>query len=145
MEDDGLLRTRTDLCQDTASVSLEGELDIATAPLVGEAVARALAERPHRLDLDVAALTFCDAAGVRALVRTRRACHARDTQFRLVGVRPKLRRILALLRVPELLTAPPGPVGSPAGAVPPEPVRTGVLSPCPSSAAGRLLPKESMS
>ncbi len=110
------------MCRDSASVSLEGELDIATTPLVGEAVARALAARPHRLDLDVAALTFCDAAGVRALLRARRVCRVHHAEFRLIGARPGFQRVLALLRVTDLLPVPPAPVRSPAAVRSPEPL-----------------------
>ncbi|MFH8387616.1 STAS domain-containing protein [Kitasatospora sp. NPDC018058] len=145
MEDDDLLRTRTGVCQDTASVSLEGELDIATAPLVSDAVAQALAARPQRLELDVAALTFCDAAGVRALLQARRVCRVHHAEFRLIGVRPGFRRILALLRVTDLLPSPPAPVGSRAGAVSPERLYSAALASRLPFPARRPLSKESMS
>ncbi|WP_188305434.1 STAS domain-containing protein [Streptomyces sp. CBMA123] len=122
MRDDDLLRTRATMCRDTASVSLEGELDIATTPLVGDAVARAIAARPHRLDLDVAGLTFCDAAGVRALLQARRVCRVHHAEFRLIGIQPRFQRVLALLRVAELLPAPPAPSPSPAAALSSEPL-----------------------
>ncbi|MGW2370977.1 STAS domain-containing protein [Kitasatospora sp. NPDC001683] len=120
MEHDELLRTRAGMCQDCVSMSLEGELDIATAPLLLDAVIRALAARPGQLVLDVEALTFCDAAGVRALLQARRACRVHHAEFRLTGVRPRFRRILALLRLTDLLPAQPALVGSPAGAGSPE-------------------------
>ncbi|MEU8514665.1 STAS domain-containing protein [Kitasatospora sp. NPDC048722] len=115
MEDDDLLLTRTVVRRGTALVSLDGELDIATAPLVVDAVTRALQERPLRLDVSVAALAFCDVAGVRALLQARRVCRAHHSEFRLVGVRPRFLRVLALLRVTELLSSQPAPVGSRAG------------------------------
>lgn len=132
------------------SVSLEGELDIATTALVGDVVVRALEARPHRLDLDVEGLTFCDAAGVRALLQARRVCCGHHVEFRLIGIRPGFQRILALLRVADLLSAPPAPVRSPAAALSPEPLRTGLSSlPSPASRlpfrARRPLPKESVS
>ncbi|MEU4298971.1 STAS domain-containing protein [Kitasatospora aureofaciens] len=145
VEDHDPLRTRTGDAQGATSVALEGELDIATAPLLIDAVVRALAARRPRLDLDVAALTFCDAAGVHALLQARRICRVHCAGFRLVGVRPGLGRILVLLRLTDLLTSPAEPVGSGAGAGSPDPLHA-------SSPPSRLpfparlpLPKESMS
>ncbi|MFD8703427.1 STAS domain-containing protein [Kitasatospora sp. NPDC059648] len=145
MEDDYLLRTSTEASPGTASVALEGELDIATAPLVIDAVVRALAARPPQLDLDVAALAFCDAAGVRALLQARRICRVHHAGFRLVGVRPGLCRILVVLRLTDLLPAPAERVGSRAGAGSPDPLHaTSPPSRLPFPA--RLpLPNESMS
>ncbi|MEV7775009.1 STAS domain-containing protein [Kitasatospora sp. NPDC086791] len=122
MRDDDLLRTSTGLFRGTAMVSLEGELDIATAPLVADAVVRALAARPRHLDLDVTALTFCDVAGLRALGQARRIANDHHAEFHLVGVRPRLRRILALLRATDLLPSPSVPAEGRVGAVTPEPL-----------------------
>ncbi|WP_407991545.1 STAS domain-containing protein [Kitasatospora sp. CMC57] len=108
MHTDDLLRTQTLLYQDTAVISLDGELDLATGPLVTRAVTQALAAGPRQLDLDVAALTFCDAAGLRTILSARRASRVQHAEFQLVGVQPRLHRILALLRVTSLL--PPHPL-----------------------------------
>ncbi|SOB88606.1 STAS domain-containing protein [Streptomyces sp. 1331.2] len=122
MKDEDLFRTRTVVSQDTASLSLEGELDIATAPLLLTAVGRSVRDHPQHLDLDVAALGFCDAAGVRALLQARRVCRAHGTEFRLTGVRPRFHRILAMLRVADLLAGQASPHGIPRVAVSPEPL-----------------------
>ncbi|MFH9347935.1 STAS domain-containing protein [Kitasatospora sp. NPDC017646] len=145
MEDDDLLRTRTGACQGTVSVALEGELDIATAPLVIDAVVRALAAGPQRLDLDVTALTFCDAAGVHTLLQVRRMCRVHHTGFRLSGVRPGFGRILALLRLTDLLQPPPEPAGVREGVGPTDPLHAASRPSHLPFPARRPLPKESMS
>jgi anti-sigma B factor antagonist len=45
-----------------------GEVDMATAPLVVAAATDALASRPRRLVIDLAAVTFLDSSGVHGLV-----------------------------------------------------------------------------
>ncbi|MFI8454628.1 STAS domain-containing protein [Kitasatospora sp. NPDC085464] len=115
-----LLHTRTGLCDGTAVVSLEGELDVTTAQPVIHAVAWALRERPEQLDLDVTKLDFCDAAGLRALLWARRMANVQHVEFRLAGAGPQLRHLLVLLRATSLLMPSPpltAPHASAGGAV----------------------------
>ena len=62
-------------------LAVEGEIDIATAPVLDAAVADALAEKPAALVIDLSGVTFLASAGVRILVQTAeqlsgRACFA---------------------------------------------------------------------
>lgn len=107
MRADDILHTHGVFCQDTALLSLAGELDAATAPLADHAVADAMANHPRQLELDVAGLTFCDTAGARALRRARRTAHTQHTSFRLVGTHPRLHHMLTLLCATDLF--PPEP------------------------------------
>lgn len=107
MRADDMLQTRGVLRDGVALLHLAGELDMATAPLVDHAAARLMAQGPRQLDVDVAAVTFCDIAGLRALLRSRRAAHAHHAAFRLVGVHHRLRRLLTLLHAADLLTPAP--------------------------------------
>jgi anti-anti-sigma factor len=101
-----LLHTRSVVAGGRACVQIAGELDLATAPEVDRAVDDCLAGCPRCLELDLDCLTFCDAAGLRALHRARDAALAQDCAFRLVGVTSRVRRIFNLLLVPELLSPP---------------------------------------
>ncbi|MFJ9442410.1 STAS domain-containing protein [Kitasatospora sp. NPDC101235] len=147
MRADDLLRAETGPYRDTVLVSLVGELDMATGPLVTDAVSRALAAGPSRLDLDVSALTFCDASGLRALLQARRASGLRHVEFRLVGVRPGLRRVLALLRATDLLLPEPAPapVGNRTGVASPEHLRPAAPPSRLPLPVRRFPPKESLS
>lgn len=51
-------------------LAVEGEIDIATAPVLDAAVADALAEKPAALVIDLSAVTFLASAGLRILVQT---------------------------------------------------------------------------
>ncbi|MFG2794373.1 STAS domain-containing protein [Streptomyces sp. NPDC048419] len=79
---------------DTVLLSLAGELDLATVPLLKEAVAACLARRPHCVRLDLADLTFCDGTGLQALRRVSDAVHTADATFCLVNIHPNVERTL---------------------------------------------------
>jgi anti-anti-sigma factor len=66
-------------------VELAGELDLATAPMVEEAIADAEASRPSVLVLDLSELTFMDSTGLRIVLAADAA--ARREARRLVLVR----------------------------------------------------------
>ncbi len=91
-----LLETRGVVSGDSALLRLVGELDMASAPLLPRAVTGCLGPGLRRLYVDVAALTFCDAAGIHALHTARRTALAHNTTFALVGVHRRLRRTLLL-------------------------------------------------
>ncbi len=103
MNPQDLLHTHIVASAETALLKLAGELDMATAPLVDQAVADCLAGGIRRLNIDLAAVTFCDAAGLRALERANRASAAHCTVFRLAGMHRRLRRTFALHRAGSLI------------------------------------------
>ncbi|SEK48871.1 STAS domain-containing protein [Streptacidiphilus jiangxiensis] len=77
---------------------LRGELDVAATPTLLVAVARTLTPGRARpgLVLDVGALTFCDAAGLTGLLRTRRLADAAGTPVYLAAPPGTISRLLAL-------------------------------------------------
>lgn len=101
-----ILHTHTALHPGTARLTLTGELDAATAPLLETALSRALAHHPHCLELDLSALVFCDVAGLRALHHARHAARAQHTALHLTGLHPRLHHILTLMNATQL-TSPP--------------------------------------
>lgn len=61
---------------DTFTITLSGELDIATAPPVEELVREVLADGPpSSIELDWSGLTFMDSTGIRLLLGIVRQCH----------------------------------------------------------------------
>lgn len=78
------------------SVYLEGELDIATGPIVREQLARAQAVAPEGLVVDLRDVTFMDASGLRVLLQA--ALRAKDMGhgFVLAKARPNVRAVLDL-------------------------------------------------
>lgn len=83
-------------------VGVSGELDIATAPELDDYLIHLASTGHHRLVLDTARLTFCDASGIRVMIRASAQADAQHGRLNLTAVSPRLHRILmilALLRV----------------------------------------------
>jgi anti-sigma B factor antagonist len=85
-----------------AILALSGELDIATAPgvlrLLNGAV-DAAAEQHRRLIIDLSDVSFCDASGLTALIRTHNRARELRTPVFLAGARPHVRKLLRITRL----------------------------------------------
>ena len=80
-------------------VKVTGELDVLTAPMVIEAVIKAMT-----VEVDLSEVTFVDSTGVHALIQLRN----RRSQLRIVAVSPPVKRVLEVTGVAEaLLSAEP--------------------------------------
>jgi anti-anti-sigma factor len=64
--------------------------------------------------VDAAAVSFCDASGLRALARGRTLAASRGRVLQLVGAPPFLARLLTLAGLGALLAPPPAPGTGPA-------------------------------
>jgi anti-anti-sigma factor len=81
------------------ALRVRGELDIATSPLLAEAVTGVLEAGASSLVVDLTETTFLDSSGARQLVRTARAADERGVALQVVcpaGNRP-VRLVLDLL------------------------------------------------
>ncbi|MEU1369913.1 STAS domain-containing protein [Streptomyces sp. NPDC005803] len=102
-------------------VILVGELDLDSGFVVQEAVTACLAKEPPRLCLDLAGVSFCDCAGLSALLRARIAVLRAGVDLVVEGVGPQLARLLRLIGADDILTAgntrtaPESADGAPAG------------------------------
>ncbi|MFG6195240.1 STAS domain-containing protein [Nonomuraea sp. JJY05] len=94
----------------TLTVSVSGELDIATTELLRAHLLDLLQEAgraPHKqvaLVVEVSRLAFIDAAGLGVLVCAHNQARAQRTPLRLTGVPPALRRLLRLTGLEGRLT-----------------------------------------
>ncbi|MET9609309.1 STAS domain-containing protein [Streptomyces sp. NPDC006512] len=100
----------------TARLTLVGQLDWDTAPLVRNAVAACLEERPTGLHLDLTGVTFCDCAGLNVLLGARTSAHAAGVDVVVAGIGAQLAHLLDVTGVGPVLTAPPGTLATPRGA-----------------------------
>jgi anti-anti-sigma factor len=91
----------------TARVSVVGELDMATAPVMRERLVRVLqAQRPAVLEIDLAGVTLLDCAGVRALVAVRTAALQVGCRMQVRHLQPIVRQVLDVTGLLGVLTAP---------------------------------------
>jgi anti-sigma B factor antagonist len=103
-----------------AAVSLPGEIDVANADQVREQLLSTINQGTTLLLVDMSATTFCDSAGVNALVRAFRRATAHGAGMRLVVVAPAVRRILAVTGVDRLIDVYPSVPAAMAGVGQPE-------------------------
>ena len=85
---------RTDVLGDSATLSLSGELDVATAPELRDQVVRLISEGRNRLVFDCTSLDFIDSTGLGVLIGARARCLAANGSVALAGVKPALQRLL---------------------------------------------------
>jgi anti-anti-sigma factor len=83
-------------------VEIGGELDLRTAGGLRTVLTELAADGHGHVVVDLAGVTFCDAAGLGALVAGNNRLAERGGMLRLVGVRPAQRRILHVTRLDEL-------------------------------------------
>ncbi|OPG02943.1 hypothetical protein B1L11_41405 [Microbispora sp. GKU 823] len=91
------MRSRHD--RDWVILTVTGDLDRSTAERLKAAVRTVWKVEPAGLVLDLAAVSFCDSAGLSALVYVLRGCQALDIGIALAAVEPRVERILSLTRL----------------------------------------------
>ncbi|MER6677320.1 STAS domain-containing protein [Streptomyces sp. NPDC000983] len=77
-------------------VTFAGEIDLATAPLVRGALAGCLRDGVRTIDVDLTAVTFCDASGLNAFLTAFRLGADRGTILRLHHPPPGLARVIEM-------------------------------------------------
>jgi len=89
---------------DDVLVSVEGEVDLATAPELEAALERALAGKPRRVVVDLRRVQFLDSSGLSLLARQHRL--ARRAAGRLIVVKgpPHVHQVFELTGMSEHLT-----------------------------------------
>jgi anti-anti-sigma factor len=91
------LRLSTVRCDGTVTVTVAGELDIATTGHLRAHVAHALANgRWSRLILDVSGVSFIGADGLGVMIALQRLAHRQHTALYLAGATPSLLRLLKI-------------------------------------------------
>ena len=84
-------------------LAVRGELDLWSGPRLDDCLVDLAARGRPRVVLDAAGLTFCDAAGIRILVRGETRAREREGWLRLAGADRRLRRVLAIVGLAEVL------------------------------------------
>jgi anti-anti-sigma factor len=91
-----------------ALITLSGEIDLATAPALRDAVDGCLRDGAQVIDVDLAAVTFCDVGGLNTFLRASESAAAAGAIFRLHFPSPMLTRLLDLTDCSRLLAHPAG-------------------------------------
>ncbi len=86
-----------------AIVTTPAEIDLINATGLGDQLSAAASGSPEVITIDLSATTFCDSAGIRALVRAHERAAASGTELRIALGDSPVRRILQLTGVDQVL------------------------------------------
>jgi anti-anti-sigma factor len=98
-----------------AVVALPAEVDISNAGEVSRDLDAVVAQHAALVIADMTATTFCDSAGVTALVRAVRQANASGTGLRVAAAAPAVTRVLAITGVDRLIEIHPSVAAALAG------------------------------
>ena len=98
-----------------AVVTLPAEIDVTNADTVREELLSVLNQGAALLVADLGKTSFCDSAGVSALVRTFRRAATSESSMRLVVSTPAVQRVLSITGVDRLVDTYPSVAASLAG------------------------------
>lgn len=90
-----------------AVVTMPQEIDAVNADMVTDTLLTVLNRTGASVIADMSRTTFCDAAGIRAIIRAHIRARSLDTGLRVVFSSPVVRRIFRLTRVDELVRVYP--------------------------------------
>lgn len=88
---------------DRVVVSLEGELDMANAPLLQSAIESDRLAAAKTVVLDLQQLTFLDSTGLRIILAARELCWRRGQEFAVTPGSQQVQRLLSVTGVGEHL------------------------------------------
>ncbi|MEU7905696.1 STAS domain-containing protein [Actinoplanes sp. NPDC049118] len=90
----------------TIRVAVAGEIDLSTADVLRAGLLRTLTRHvPHRIEVDLAGITFLDCSGITALIVVAEAAARIGCQLRITNPQPNVRRILDLTGLLDAVTA----------------------------------------
>jgi anti-sigma B factor antagonist len=84
-------------------LSLDGELDLASVPLLESAVENVTLDDPATIVLDLRKLEFIDSTGLRAILSLDKRSTERGQTFALVRGSQQVQRLMSMTRVDEHL------------------------------------------
>lgn len=86
-----------------AVVRLCAEIDLGVADELREALLSVLNQGVRALIADMTATTFCDSAGITALIRAARRAAANGAVMRVAGVAPSVLRVFTLVGIDRMI------------------------------------------
>lgn len=102
------LRTYRHDTDDRALITLAGDIDMESAPLIRETLASCLRDGIRTIDVDLTAVAFCDCSGVNAFLTAWALSAAAGASMRLHHPRPAVVRLMTLTGSQALLDERPG-------------------------------------
>jgi anti-anti-sigma factor len=115
-------------CGDHTTITLAGEIDLATAPELRLMVGDCLREAIRTIDIDLTALAFCDVCGLNAFLDAAERAASGGGSLRLRHPRSQMARLLDVSGTGFLLRTPHPTPARPLASGPAAVVRPGLLA-----------------
>jgi anti-sigma B factor antagonist len=80
-------------------VTLNGELDVASAPLLERTLEELCSSAPKAIVVDLGGVEFIDSSGMNAILRSKMLCEEHECSFSLTPARPAAQRVFEITRV----------------------------------------------
>jgi anti-sigma B factor antagonist len=112
--DDRALTVSVELAGDTwPTVSVAGEVDIQTSPILDEHLRSVLDQGHPSVFVDLAGVTFLDSTGLSVLVSGLKRCQLAGGELHLVSPRPNVYKVLEITGLTAAFHLGNGSTGSP--------------------------------
>jgi anti-sigma B factor antagonist len=85
------------------TIAVAGELDLATAPMVGDTFHKINSAQPLHVHFDLRGVNFCDAAGLSTFLAADRLLRATGGRLTLIQPSPQIRRLLTITKLDDVL------------------------------------------
>lgn len=95
----GRLRIGSNEREGSHTLALEGELDIASAPMLEATIEEICARRPRELIIDMTGVEFVDSSGLNAILRGKALCEERGCDFCLSPAQRPVARVFEVTRL----------------------------------------------
>jgi anti-sigma B factor antagonist len=103
-QDGCLLRINVSQAEEgVVTIAATGELDLATAPMVGDTFHKMNSAQPLHVHFDLSGVNFCDAAGLSTFLAADRLLRATGGRLTLIQPSPQVRRLLTITKLDEVL------------------------------------------
>ncbi len=81
-----------------ATVELDGSLDSNTSSLLEERLSLLMKQNPMAIVFDLGKLAYISSAGIRVLVKTKKAMNAAGGTLALTNLQPQIRKVLDIIQ-----------------------------------------------
>jgi anti-sigma B factor antagonist len=78
-------------------LALQGDLDLATAPVLAQRIAVACQANPAEILLDFTGVTFCDSSGIRECILASEKCAASGIKMKMLGAGEQVSRVFEIV------------------------------------------------
>ncbi|WP_236653607.1 STAS domain-containing protein [Streptacidiphilus melanogenes] len=95
--------------ENSAQITLRGDIDLESAPLVRQALTRCLLDGVGTIHVDLTHVDFCDCSGLNAFLHAHHLAGQVGAAVHLHHLGPTVARLLALTRTDAILLARAGP------------------------------------